>query len=198
MKGMFIVFEGLDGSGKTTQLEKLSAWLKRRGVSLWCTKEPTKGEPYGAKIGRILHHEEAAPAPSELQTLYLKDRKTHSREIEAHLENGGWVICDRYWYSTVAYGVAEGLSFEKWVEKNKHFLVPDLALYFDVPAEEAMRRIEKRGESRRYFEKLEKLEKVREVYLRLVEVRKEFHLIDGTLSPSLVFQKVLKLIKSLS
>jgi len=197
MNSKFIVFEGLDGAGKTTQLEKLVEYLEAKDISIWRTKEPTYDEPYGARIIRIVRMEEPGLPAAELQTLYIKDREKHSREILEHLEKGEWVICDRYWYSTVAYGVSEGLDFDEWVEKNRRFPAPDLALYFDVPAEEAMARIEKRGLDKRYFEKLEKLKKVREVYLKLVEVRPEFYLVDNTSPPDEVFKEVLKLIEPL-
>ena len=197
MKSRFIVFEGIDGSGKSVPSDKLIAYLEAANIPVWRTKEPTREEPYGARIWRILCLEEPGLPAAELQTLYIKDREKHSQDILEHLKKGEWVLCDRYWYSTVAYGVAEGLSFDEWIEKNRYFPVPDLAFYFDVPAEEAMRRIEKRELDKRYFEKLEKLKKVREVYLKLVERQKEFHLIDNTPPPDQVFKEVLKRVQPL-
>jgi len=203
MGAKFIVFEGIDGSGKGAQVAFLVQYLNDRNIPAWLTYEPTLKEPYGSRIRQILRGEELPPeqgkpmSAAALQSLYVDDRKGHVVEILEHLSRGEWVLCDRYWYSTVAYGVAEGLSFDEWIEKNRYFPVPDLAFYFDVPAEEAMRRIEKRELDKRYFEKLEKLKKVREVYLKLVERQKEFHLIDNTPPPDQVFKEVLKRVQPL-
>ncbi len=156
--GKFIVFEGLDGSGKTTQAKLLAAFLKLNKYKVLSTKEPTKKNKFGRKAYSILKHKMRV-SPLELQKLFTKDREWHLKNvIEPALKKGKFVICDRYFFSTFAYGGID-LKMEKLIKLNDNFLMPDLTFYIDVSPGECMRRILKRQKKSKteFFEKEKKL-----------------------------------------
>lgn len=131
-RGKFIVFEGLDGSGKSTQLERLEQRLRALGRSVHRTAEPTGGD-VGRAIRRALSGEEPR-STAELAALFLADRIAHNAEIAAHLDAGEDVICDRYFYSSMAY---QGpLTDPDWVaDMNRRcpaVAKPDLCVFLDV------------------------------------------------------------------
>lgn len=128
----FIVLEGGDRAGKTTQIEKLVERLKQQGYTkVWVTKEPTDEGKYGRMIRRILAGKAKMPEALEFQRMYIADRAEHQAAIAQHLHDGYIVICDRYYYSTLAYGVAVGLDFGVLWDENQHFIRPGLALYIE-------------------------------------------------------------------
>ncbi len=171
-KGKFIVFEGTDGSGKTTQIKLLSKYLKEKGEQVYLTCEPTES-PFGGLLraclgGRMDTDERAIAA------LFAVDRLDHILNpvngIKKKLEEGFTVLCDRYYLSSFAYN-GEFVPLE-WVislnEQAMKELRPDLVLYLDLPPEECMKRVSRRGEVERY-ESLDKQLKIRERYLSLFE-----------------------------
>ena len=164
---MFLVFEGIDGSGHTTALLKVADFLKEEGKLLVVTKEPTEGNSYGLEIRELLKSGKTFD-PLELQKLFLEDRKLHVPKIKEWLKGGSWVLSDRYFYSTIAFGAAEGIEWQTLIQMNKDFLRPQAAFILDVEAGEAMRRIALRGDPHMRFEKGEMLAAVRKNYLRLV------------------------------
>jgi dTMP kinase len=149
--GLFVVLEGIDGCGKTTQLERLREWLPTSGLMppgarLLTSREPG-GTPLGQALRELLLHPPAGAAPcsdAEL-LLYAADRAQHvARVIRPALEAGDWVICDRFTGSTVAYqGYGRGLPLER-IAALEGFatggLEPDLTLWLDLPLEESLRR----------------------------------------------------------
>jgi len=149
--GRFVVLEGIDGCGKTTQLERLCQWLPSSGLMPPGTRLLTSREPGGTPLGQALRElllhppTEAAPCSDAELLLYAADRAQHvARVIRPALEAGDWVLCDRYTGSTAAYqGYGRGLPLER-IGALEHFatggLEPDLTLWLDLPLEESMRR----------------------------------------------------------
>lgn len=154
--GKFIVFEGLDGSGQTTQAKNLGVFLKKKGHDVVLTKEPTKDNKFGKKIDDILHDKEKA-SPLEFQIFFTKDREWHLKNIiEPALKRGEIVISDRYCFSSFAFGGID-ISMGKLIKMNNYFLMPDLTIFLDVKPKTCIERIVKRGAKIAFFEKQEKL-----------------------------------------
>lgn len=166
-KGKFIVFEGTDGSGKSTQMKMLGKYLKSKGVAVYGTHEPTDS-PFGALLrscltGRVEADERAIAA------LFAADRIDHITNsvngIVKKLEEGYTVLCDRYYFSSFAYN--GGFAPLEWIiELNKpamNMLRPDLTIFLDLPAEESMKRVSRRGETERY-ETMDKQKRIRDKY----------------------------------
>lgn len=163
MREKFIVLEGLDGAGHTTQARRLTDYLNTEGYPSIFTHEPTNGE-IGSLIRRTLAGEVSIP-PYALQLLFCADRDHHlSTEIEPRLFAGTNVISDRYIPSTLAYGAASffrdrryaqnGIDWWDFLMKaNGSFRVPDLTMILDLSVDDCMRRIESRGGDKEIFEK---------------------------------------------
>jgi dTMP kinase len=176
-EGRFIVLEGLDGSGISTQAARLERHLRKQGYRTLLTKEPTSGL-IGSLIKSALTADWRASYTS-LQLLFSADRAQHiADEIEPALKQGKTVICDRYVFSTLAYGFASGVNFEWLYSINKTFKVPDITLFIDVSPDVSMSRITRGRERRELFEKREMLGKVRKAYLNLAR-RFKFKIING-------------------
>lgn len=156
-KGKFIVMEGLDGCGKSTQIQRLAAALEAKGEKVWITAEPTDFET-GAYIRRILA--DSLEKDMYLQAaLFLADRLEHITHpefgIKRHLEDGCTVICDRYYYSSFAYqGTASDVE---WVMKInlecRQMLTPDLCIFLDVNPDTCKERIDRVREKPELYEK---------------------------------------------
>lgn len=166
-QGIFISIEGVDASGKTTHAHQLVTNLKKRGLDAIYTTEPTRH-----KIGKmikkqVLRGKKRVPSVVEA-LLFAVDRVNHvEQEIKPALKNEKIVISDRYLHSSLAYQGAAGLNL-KWIrEINKHAILPDLAIYIDVPPEVAIQRLKRKKLS--VMESLETQRKVREVYMKLVQ-----------------------------
>ena len=166
-KGKFIVFEGTDGSGKSTQMKMLGKYLKSKGIACYPTREPTDS-PFGALLracltGRVETDERAIAA------LFAADRIDHITNsvngILKKLDEGFTVLCDRYYFSSFAYN--GGFVPLDWVialnRPAMRLLKPDLVIYLDLPAEESMKRVARRGETDRY-ETVDKQMRIRDKY----------------------------------
>lgn len=174
---IFIVFEGLDGSGKSSLLARLEEELTTRGTNFIRTREPG-GTPLGEEIRNlILRTQGPSPKPRTEALLYQASRSQHVDEvILPALQRGAWVLCDRYVASSVAFqGAARSLGEEAISELNQfstQSLSPHLTVLLDLPVEEAEKRREKRsqqtGEGPDRMEKEAKdfHEKVRQSFLR--------------------------------
>ena len=164
---MFIVFEGIDGAGKTTLASELHKFFLRRGIKSVLTAEPYDQTLRSTVKGRNLN-------PWGETFIFLGDRNLHVREfIKPKLEEGFTVISDRFYLSTLAYqGYGRGLDLtllRELNEKATEGLKPDLTFLVDIPVEVALKRIERlRGNTDR-FEKREFLQRVREGFLKLAE-----------------------------
>ncbi len=194
-KGLLIVFEGTDGTGKSTQLKLLAQLLEEEGVDVVSSFEPTNGA-YGKKIRALYSNRENTSREDELE-LFLADRKEHVETLIAPaLASGKVVLLDRYYLSTIAYQGAAGLDPALILEKNDFAPVPDLALLFHAPIQTGVTRItENRGDKLNDFEK--------EEYLRKVKVQFEemdlpcIKRIDANRSIEEIHQDVLRLVKNL-
>lgn len=176
-RGRFIVLEGLDGAGISTQAVRLEKHLRKLGYGTFLTKEPTMSL-IGDLIQSALKGNWHAPGTS-LQLLFSADRAKHiTDEIEPALKRGKMVVCDRYVFSTLAYGFASGVDFEWLYAINKTFKTPDLTIFIDVSPDVSMSRIITRRERGKLFEKRETLSKVRKAYLNLAK-RFKFKIING-------------------
>ncbi len=177
--GKFVVLEGLDGSGQSTQAIHLAEFLVNNGDNVIVTKEPTTDSEAGRRIKEILR-EHVQIDPLEFQKLFTKDREEHlNNKIIPALKEGKIVISDRYFFSSFAYGTAHGHNIDDLIELNNNFLYPDLIFFLNVKPKVCIERIEKRGSHKDLFEKEEKLAKVWEVYKTFPKRFKNFHLIDG-------------------
>lgn len=167
MKALFIVFDGIDGNGKSTQAFLLKEWLEGKGIKVFATSEPSTSE-HGKLIERLLRKKEAASiSRKKWIELFTADRLENLKEIRAALQRGMTVVCDRYYYSTLAYQLDE----QEWQSYALQFLRPDIAFILDVPAEIALERTKTKykltGEKKAYFEKLKILKKARKKFLLL-------------------------------
>lgn len=162
--GLLIVFEGIDGTGKSTQLSLLANFLRRKGLPVIETREPTNGL-YGKKI-RALYTDRTAVSREEELELFLADRREHvDTLINPALRSGKIVLCDRYYLSTVAYQGAVGFSPAEILKKNSFAPEPDLALLFCAPPQATIARITgKRGDTLNDFEQEASLLRVAELF----------------------------------
>jgi dTMP kinase len=164
-RGLLIVFEGLDGCGKSTQLDLLCARLRAAQHEVIPTKEPTDG-PVGRRI-REMARSQTRVTPEQELDWFMEDRREHVREVvEPGLAAGAIVLSDRYWLSNVAYQGARGLDAEAIARANQsEFPDPDLALIFEIPAADGLARVNARGGvAEPAFEELEFLTRAAKVF----------------------------------
>lgn len=163
MKGKLIVFEGIDGSGKSTQAKEVTKYLNKLNIKTIYTFEPTKGQ-YGEKLRSSYFTKRFAPE-KELM-LFVKDRKEHTKYfIKPHLEEGVTVISDRYFYSSVAYQGALGIDTDYIISLHKNFIVePDLIFIFEIDIETGLRRINAKRDKTDEFENYNYLKKVDAIF----------------------------------
>lgn len=190
MPGKFITFEGIDGSGKSTQLRMLAGHLRERGIDLLTTFEPG-GTPLGRRLRDSFLETEETVGPMAELLLFAADRAQHVEfMIRPALAEGRVVISDRYADATFAYqGAGRGFD-EKTVNQVIKLatggLKPDLTLFFDIPVTLALSRMNARGESgersnRMDFETVGFYERVRGAYLGIAEREpKRFIVLDAS------------------
>ncbi len=148
-QGLFIVFEGIEGSGKSTQAALIEKYLKRKGRAVLMTREPG-GTPFGTKIREILLNGKDRLRPETETLLYMASRsELVERVIAPALKAGTIVICDRWLDATLAYqGYGSGVDL-KWIRLLARNVVrgvrPDATIFLTLPAKEGLRRAKKRG-----------------------------------------------------
>lgn len=164
LRGRLIVFEGIDGTGKSTQIQLLARYLRARGIEVITDFEPTRGE-WGMKVRNAALSGERLSIEDEIDCL-LQDRREHVRDlIEPALNAGKWVLLDRYYLSMMAYQGASGANVEEIREWNEDFAtVPDVAFWLDIPIETALQRMAERGNEHDAFENEPFLRACAEVY----------------------------------
>jgi len=208
-KGRFIVIEGIDGSGKTTQAKRIVSYLEKRGIKSIYTKEPTD-EVTGLLIRRILSDELTVP-PVAFQYLFAADRAVHQVQLEKYLKEGLTVVSDRYFWSSLVYGIVDrGISFAREVGYEKErllvafsilsmyhrFLVPDYTFYLAVSTGTAVKRIVKTKKELEIYEKKDKLEKIRLGYEWLAKkFTNEITVVNGERSVEEVEGAIIKSLK---
>ena len=156
---MFIVFEGIDGSGKSSVISRLKDHLESKGRKVKVTAEPTDGP-----VGRFVSvTDDLSPEAEAL--LFTADRSMHTEQVKKWMDEGYDVLCDRYFASTLAYQSAAGMDIG-WLRSinSKAIIEPDVTILMDIDPEVSLKRVSQRGEMSR-FEKLDYLRKVRKAYL---------------------------------
>ena len=163
--GRFIVLEGLDGAGTTTQGALLAARLLEHDIPVELTKEPTDGVL--GKIARSFTDGDLHLEPETVALTFAADRIEHTVVIRQLLDAGTWVVSDRYVASSLAYQTSQGLPFE-WVRTlNSRALEPDATVFVDTSVATCVARLEARGEfNTGPFDKAAALEKARDLYLQ--------------------------------
>jgi dTMP kinase len=188
--GKFIVLEGLDGSGQSTQVSLLGDFFIKKDKEVVLTKEPTRDSEAGKNIKKILE-EKIETDPIELQKLYVQDRKEHLEKVVIPaLRQGKIVISDRYFFSTFAFGSAHGADLEELIKMNNNFLYPDLVFFLKVDAKTCIERIEKRADPKTLFEKEERLVKVAKAYENIALRFENIKIIDAKQPIEKVFEQI--------
>lgn len=189
-KGIFIAFEGIDGSGKSTQIQLLMKKIEEKSIRCYQTCEPSSG-PIGSLTRQILTGR-IKTDNRVIAAMFAADRLDHLLNpidgIVSKIEEGIHVISDRYYFSSYAYHSVDVPM--DWViktnEESAKVLRPDLTVFIDISAKEAMDRITKNRFHTELFEKESRLSKVRENYLKAFELMKEEEkvlIVDGTKTP---------------
>jgi dTMP kinase len=203
--GRFLTIEGIEGVGKTTQVARLSAALRSRGIEHVVTREPG-GTPLAEKIRGIVLDDAGEPLPAIAELLLMfAGRAVHlANHVEPNLRAGRWVLCDRFTDATYAYqGGGRRLSME--VIRQLEAMVqggrrPDLTLWLDAPVEQALHRARERNSGaaadRFESERTEFFERVREVYRARAQAEPDrIHIIDAAQSADAVAAQVLKVLE---
>lgn len=172
-RGKFIAFEGIDGSGKSTQIQRLQGRLRARGMRCYETREPTDS-PIGSLIHQIMTGRIQADN-QVIASLFVADRIDHllneTDGICRQIENGVTVITDRYYFSSYAYHSVD-MDMDWVIRANSisaDVLRPTVTVFLDVPVEAAVERIRRERFHTELFEKEERLRRVRENYFRAFE-----------------------------
>jgi len=206
----FITFEGVEGSGKTTQIQRLKKYLTQKGIPCKVTREPG-GCPIGEKVRKILlnpDHREMVPM-SEL-LLYEAARAQHMKEvIEPFLKKGGIVLCDRFSDATLAYqGYGRKIDL-KWIERLNHLsswgIKPDVTFLLDCPSEVGLKRalqrnrtLKQENEERFEKEKIQFHRRVRKGYLAIAKKEpRRVKVIDTRQGEDRVFEKIRRIVDEL-
>lgn len=198
-RGKFYVFEGIDGSGKSTQSKLLASHLESLGHKVHLTKEPTDNF-VGKSIRMVLEKKHVLPHES-LAALFLADRYDHILGAQGMLQmidDGVHVICDRYYWSSFAYHSLD-LDLDFLIEIHRgviELLSPDQTFFLDILPSDSIDRIAKRSDQRDLFEKESILTAVRENYLAAFEKLSQIGVqtLSAMDSPELIHQSILKLI----
>lgn len=203
--GKLIVIEGIDGSGKSTQAQKVTEALNRKGIKSILTKEPTD-EVTGKLIGQILSGETDIPSVA-FQYLFSADRAVHQEQIEDYLKSGITVVSDRYFWSSVVYGMVDkGMDFKKEngdrenllvalsiLSMYHQFLLPDFSFALKVSVATAIERIKRKDTYIEIYEKENKLKELKTGYDWLVgKFEKEITVLNGEKSVEEVTQEIVK------
>ncbi len=195
-KGKFIVFEGLDGSGQSTQTDNLVSFLKKKKIKTHITKEPTNNLIGGLIRGQL--QGDWKSSPECLQLLFAADRAHHlEKEVIPYLEKGITVVCDRYFFSSIAFGSLE-VNDWNWLKGiNKRFILPDIVFYLKTSPKICIKRISENRFSFELFEKEKKLEIIKKSYQRLVKEYDFFKVINGEKSIEEVSEEIKNITLSL-
>ena len=195
-RGFLIVFEGIDGTGKSTQCELLAKFLTERDIFNISLAEPTRGT-WGTKIRKLLSDGRQGISPQEELSWFVNDRKEDIElNIMPALQDNKVVLMDRYYFSTAAYQGALGLDPEQIRLENETFApIPDRVLIFLTSPETCLERIESSRDQKSAFEKLDYLRNVQEIFKNFTGPNIRF--IDSVGSVPEVHEKVLSAIEDL-
>jgi dTMP kinase len=199
VRGVLITFEGVEGSGKSTQMRRLERWLRRDGYRPGITREPD-GTVLGAAVRRLFERPGVRPQPLAEMFLFMAARQQHvSETIAPWLRAGRIVLCDRYTDATVAYqGYGRGVEPQLIREMNMHAtggVFPDLTLLFDLDPALGFRRIGGRRLDHFEREKLAFHRRVRRGYLEIMRAEpKRVRRVDAAREPAEVERQVRELV----
>jgi len=187
-KGILIVFEGIDGAGKSTQAKLLQKRLRAKGLDTVYFKEPSRSK-WGLEIKRKALEPDSLSSEEELD-LFLRDRKENvEKNLKPALEKRRIVLLDRYYFSTIAYQGARGIDTERIRKLNERFAVkPDLVFILDVDAPKGLARIQDRKKKDRLFEREDYLRKVRHIFNSFKGRR--FVKINGLADKSVIHEEI--------
>jgi dTMP kinase len=192
-KPIFIVFEGIDGSGTTTQAQLLSDWMHKNKLPHILDAEPSRGE-----IGNLLRRylkKETPPLVDAL--LFAADRAEHSIVIQKNIKEGKHVVLDRYVESSFAYQSVQGID-ENWLEGiNDFHLSPDITVLLDLEVDIALKRktLDPASNTNEKFENAKFLQKVRKVYLRRAQL-KQFNVLDASQPVDVIHKTVIEIVRT--
>ncbi len=199
---MFIVFEGIDASGKETQAKLLAKALKKMGHAVYMVDFPNYKNPIGKMIRKFLDKKVELDVETRA-LLYAADRRYELSGIKKALDSNKVVIADRYIYSNIAYQGSLGASVSWLASLDSTLIFPDIVFYLDIPPKITLKRRTKRD---RYSTRKEFLDKVRETYVNMATgnlqpFRKygdyaEWVTLDGTLPIDVIHKDVLEAVKS--
>lgn len=182
-RGKFIVLEGIDGCGKSSQMFNIAKFItnKSKYNHILVTREPYKSR----EIRQILRQDSDSYSQArKLAELFIQDRKEHIEEIILPaLSKGVHVISDRYKLSTIAYQSVQGIPVQELIDAHKGMLIPDIIIIIDVPVEVAEKRMRKEIRNENKFEaNTEFKDKLRQRYLEMPKVLngEKIVVIDGT------------------
>jgi len=188
--GIFVVFDGIDGSGKSTQVQRFAAVFAARGERVVVSKEPTDG-PWGAKL-RASALSGRLPFEEEL-TAFIEDRREHlATKVIPALKDGAMVVLDRYYYSTIAY---QGLrtddiaAFEPRIRAG--VVEPDVAYFIEMPPAAAAARIQRRDGAANHFEHLDDLVRIAQEFKDMAARDERIVLVNGERPGDEVFADIL-------
>jgi dTMP kinase len=203
-KNLFIAFEGIDGSGKSTQVKLLSDSLEKAGHKIYTTFEPTDN-PIGKMIRDIFNHRQEADHRT-IAGLFVADRLDHllnkSNGILKKMEDGYTVITDRYYFSSYAYHGAH-MPLDWVIEANSlsaDLLRPDINIFIDISPEISLKRISDSRSSMELFETLDNLRQVKDKYYEAIEKLKDqerVFITDGNRPPEAIFGDIWNEISSM-
>lgn len=189
----FVVFEGIDGCGKSTALEALYDFLWNETTdSIRVGTEPTSYES-GELIRKALGGSLEGISSEILLGMFLADRAIHQKEISIANVRRSWYLCDRYIYSNMVYNAKDDEDMKRIEKLNSKFIQPDVVFYIDTPVETCLDRIARRNGKKEIFENKEKLTEVKRRYDMIADSGKMIR-IDGTFSERVVLEEILKVL----
>ena len=201
-RGRFIVFEGIDGAGKTTQINLLAKYLAEQGRAVYCTAEPTESVSGG--LLRDALSGVSRRTICEMAAMFVFDRINHNinpvNGIQKMLADGFDVICDRYYYSSLAY---QGSGTDpEWVSNMNlncpEIMRPDVCIFLDLTPEQSMARINRNRATQEIYENEEKLTQVRNQFYRVFEQLRErdnIQIVDAYRSVEEIHQDIVALVE---
>ena len=198
---MFITFEGINGSGKSTQANMLFELLKQKGKDVVLTKEPGGGGEFCMELRRIICKTKNISNLTEMFLLFAARKEHIDKVIKPALSNGKIVICDRYIDSTFAYQCCdepERIALVKHLHKEMGGLMPNKTFFIDIPVSESKRRLEPFlyliQENEKKYDKLESehMQKILDMYRKLADLYSDrITRIDGMLSPEEINKQII-------
>jgi dTMP kinase len=194
-RGRFVVFEGLDGAGTTTQQSYLANWLTDAAVAVETTKEPTSG-PLGGVIRQAIDKRTVLD-PVALALAFAADRADHVTNpingIAKSLHEKKWVLCDRYLFSSLAYQSVAGIDTDWILEINRFAISPDVTIFIDTDPEVCMDRIRSRSSHEELFHDQSLLQQTRAIYGKVIDDERltgKLIVVDGNNKPDDVAHEI--------